>query len=82
MAASINDLLFLTVMVLEAVGAGYAFPLREKSPFVNAIASFAFMSHEEFMERSESAGRYISGKINPGQIIMQYKNLFNERLKN
>jgi glycosyltransferase involved in cell wall biosynthesis len=67
---------------LEAAGAGYAFTLREKKSFVNAIISFAQMSQEEFMERSEAAGRYIAGKTDPGQNIMQYKNLFNERIKN
>jgi glycosyltransferase involved in cell wall biosynthesis len=67
---------------LEENNSGYAISLSSQEKFIEVIGSFARLNQKEFSDKSQHANNYISKKINLEHIIQQYKNLFNESIKN
>jgi glycosyltransferase involved in cell wall biosynthesis len=62
--------------------AGYAISLSEKTAFSSALHEMAALQESEFRVRSQKASDYISKKIDRQLLIDQYKNLFNDSIKN
>jgi glycosyltransferase involved in cell wall biosynthesis len=67
---------------VESNNAGYAISLNNKIGFVNAIKSLAVLNNEEFTVKSNAAIKYISEKLNIDNSVEQYKNLFDDSIKN
>lgn len=67
---------------LEKQNAGYALSLTNPQKFIETIIHCANLNQQEYSEKSAAAINYIREKINLNLIINQYKELFNERLKN
>lgn len=67
---------------LEQYGAGYAINLKEKQKFIDAIVELAELNQVDFTAMSMKANKYICEKINIPAITAQYKNLFNDCIKN
>lgn len=67
---------------LEENGAGYAIPLNNRKKFVEAIIAAANLSQDDFFKKSKDANSYISKKTDLNLVLTQYKNLFNDSIKN
>ena len=67
---------------LQNYGAGFAFDLNKPQLFANAIQTYAKLNQEDFNNVSAAAQKYIADKINIHQTVEQYKNLFNDCIKN
>ncbi len=67
---------------LETYGAGFAIPLDNKKAFVNALNHYSVMNQSSLESCRHNAVRYVAEKIKVPEIIQQYKNLFNDCLKN
>lgn len=67
---------------VEKNGAGYAISLDNPEKFLKAISDIADLNQEEFSLMSKNANKYISQKINIIEIVSQYKNMFNDSIKN
>lgn len=67
---------------LEEANAGFAISLNQKQKFIEATVYFAAMDENKFSLSSKKAINYISNKIDLAHIALQYKQLFNDAIKN
>lgn len=67
---------------LERYDCGFALSLNNRLKFTEALIYYAGLDADSFSEKSKKAINYISNKIDLEKIRDQYKQLFNESIKN
>ncbi len=67
---------------LEKNNAGYAIALSDNKKYIDVIVDAAKLDQATFLKKSKDAISYIQNKIDLQLIVNQYKNLFNDIIKN
>ena len=66
---------------LEKFNSGYGIALNDKPKFIKALTTFALLNNKDYEFKSKASIKYISDRLNIEQNIKNYKNLFNESIK-
>ncbi len=67
---------------LEKNNAGYAIALSDTQKYIDAIVAAARLDQDSFLKKSSDTISYIQNKIDLQLVINQYKNIFNDIIKN